>query len=119
MELLKKAKLVKLKSQHNKYLIADDEEEKVRQEREGSSKHARWTVEFLDDFENSIRLKSCFGKYLTATDEQFVLGVTGRHTDWILCEVEVVAVRQEPPKKMLVDLFAPSTCLSVSSSLWR
>ncbi|GAA0156141.1 hypothetical protein LIER_13701 [Lithospermum erythrorhizon] len=158
MELFKKAKLVKLKSQHNKYLIADDEEEKVRQEREGSSKHATWTVEFLDDFENSIRLKSCFGKYLTATDEQFVLGVTGRcvkqtmptkpdssvewepirdgvqvklktrygnflranggvppwrnsvthdiphrHTDWILWEVEVVAVRQEPPKKMLVD----------------
>ncbi|KAG9137986.1 hypothetical protein Leryth_019381, partial [Lithospermum erythrorhizon] len=52
MELLKKAKLT-------------DEEEK----------EARTVVEFLDDFENSIRLKSCFGKYLTATDEQFVLGV--------------------------------------------
>ncbi|CAA2962737.1 Hypothetical predicted protein, partial [Olea europaea subsp. europaea] len=39
--------------------------------------NAKWTVEFVEGVDNIIRLKSCYGKYLSASDEQFLLGVTG------------------------------------------
>ncbi|GER55956.1 actin cross-linking protein [Striga asiatica] len=78
MDLFRKAKSVRLKSSHDKYLIADDDEESVRQDRNGSSKSARWNVEFVDSSDSIIRLKSCYGKYLTASNQPFLLGVTGR-----------------------------------------
>ncbi|KAG9153484.1 hypothetical protein Leryth_018747 [Lithospermum erythrorhizon] len=77
MEFFKKAKSVRLRSYHNKYLFADDDHEKVTQERFGKSKMGTWTIEFVEDFDNVVRFKSCYGKYLTATDEQYLLGVTG------------------------------------------
>ncbi|XP_043706293.1 uncharacterized protein LOC122655957 [Telopea speciosissima] len=76
MELFHKSKAVRLRSHHDKYLLADEDEESVCQERNGSSRNARWTVEFLDD-PNFIRLKSCYGKYLTASNHPFLLGMTG------------------------------------------
>ncbi|KAL6969529.1 hypothetical protein U1Q18_029241 [Sarracenia purpurea var. burkii] len=78
MDLFYNAKAVRLRSHHDKYLFADDDEESVIQDRHGSSKNARWTVEFVDDTENIIRLKSCYGKYLTASNQAFLLGMTGR-----------------------------------------
>ncbi|KAA8530303.1 hypothetical protein F0562_005012 [Nyssa sinensis] len=78
MELFSKAISVRLRSHHDKYLLAEDDQESVCQDRHGSSKRAKWTVEFVDGVDNVIRLKSCYGKYLTATDEQYLLGVTGR-----------------------------------------
>ncbi|KAK2966949.1 hypothetical protein RJ640_002134 [Escallonia rubra] len=78
MEFFQKAKSVRLRSHHEKYLLADEDRETVYQDRYGSNKGAMWTVEFVEDVSNVVRLKSCFGKYLTATDEQFLLGVTGR-----------------------------------------
>lgn len=77
MEFFKKAKSVRLKSHHDKYLTAGDNEESTIQDRAGSSKNAKWTVEFVEGVDNIIRLKSCYGKYLSASDEQFLLGVTG------------------------------------------
>nr|GMC95218.1 inositol hexakisphosphate and diphosphoinositol-pentakisphosphate kinase 1-like [Ipomoea batatas] len=88
MEFFKKAKSVRLKSHHDKYLLADSDKESVFQDRSGTRKSAKWTVEFVEGFDNVIRLKSCYGKYLTAMDEQFLLGVTGRR------------VRQTTPKKL-------------------
>ncbi|KAI3941240.1 hypothetical protein MKX01_029814 [Papaver californicum] len=77
MELFHNAKAVRLRSHHEKYLIAEEDEESVTQDRNGSTKTARWIIEFIDggDF---IRLKSCYGKYLTASNEPFLLGMTGR-----------------------------------------
>ncbi|XP_019183331.1 PREDICTED: uncharacterized protein LOC109178199 [Ipomoea nil] len=79
MEVFEKAKTVRLKSHHDKYLVADRNEESVIQDRRHrDSKAAKWTVEFVEGAHFVIRLKSCFGRYLTAADEQHLLGVTGR-----------------------------------------
>lgn len=78
MELFHKAKAVRLQSHHDKYLTADEDEESVLQDRNGSSKNAKWTVEFVEKTDNVIRLKSCYGKYLTASNQPFLLGMTGR-----------------------------------------
>lgn len=76
MELFQRAKSVRLRSHHDKYLLADEDEEHVCQERNGSTRRARWTVEFVEGHP-VIRLNSCFGKYLTASNEPFLLGMTG------------------------------------------
>lgn len=77
MEIFQKAKVVRFKSHHNKYLLADEDEEHVSQDRNGTSKNAKWTVELVPD-SNVMRLKSCYGKYLTASNMPFLLGATGR-----------------------------------------
>ncbi|KAK4712493.1 hypothetical protein R3W88_007006 [Solanum pinnatisectum] len=77
MEFFQKAKSVRLKSRHDKFLLADPDQETVYQDRHGTSQSAKWTIEFPEEVENVIRLKSCYGKYLTATDDQFLFGVTG------------------------------------------
>lgn len=77
MEVFNKAKAVKLHSHLDKYLFADDDHEKVRQSRNSSSRRAVWFVEFVEGKSNAIRLRSCHGWYLTATDEAFLLGWTG------------------------------------------
>ncbi|CAK9180386.1 unnamed protein product [Ilex paraguariensis] len=78
MEFFNKAKSVRLRSHLGKYLVADDDEETVRQSSNGSSRKARWTVEFVEGNSHVIRLKSFHGKYLTASDEPFLLGMTGK-----------------------------------------
>lgn len=78
MELFSNAKMVRLKSCHDKYLTADEDEESVFQDRDGSSKAAKWTVEFVENSDDIIRLRSCYGKYLTASNQPFLLGMTGR-----------------------------------------
>ncbi|KAF3669048.1 putative pentatricopeptide repeat-containing protein, mitochondrial-like [Capsicum annuum] len=78
MELFHKAKAVRLQSHHDKYLTAEEDEESVTQDRNGASKNAKWTVEFVPKTDNVIRLKSCYGKYLTASNQPFLLGMTGR-----------------------------------------
>ncbi|CAN8266048.1 unnamed protein product [Cochlearia groenlandica] len=77
MEIFKKAETVRLRSYHDKYLLADDDEDSVNQDRGGRSMNARWTVEIVEE-ENVIRLKSCFGKYLTASNIPMFLGMTGK-----------------------------------------
>ncbi|KAL6505577.1 hypothetical protein OROHE_022956 [Orobanche hederae] len=78
MDLFHNAKTVRLKSSHDKYLIADEDEESVTQDRNGSSRSAKWIVEFVQNSDSAIRLKSCYGKYLTASNQPFLLGMTGR-----------------------------------------
>eukprot|EP00262_Sarcandra_glabra_P005649 TRINITY_DN17392_c0_g1_i1.p1 TRINITY_DN17392_c0_g1~~TRINITY_DN17392_c0_g1_i1.p1 ORF type:complete len:397 (-),score=43.59 TRINITY_DN17392_c0_g1_i1:255-1304(-) len=77
MDLFQNAKAVRLRSHHNKYLFAEEDEESVCQNRKGASHNARWTVEFVEG-SNVIRLKSCYGRYLTASSMPFLLGMTGR-----------------------------------------
>lgn len=78
MDFFHNAKAVRLRSHHEKYLLAEDDEESVIQDRNGPSKNARWTVEFVPGSETIIRLKSCYGKYLTASNQPYLLGMTGR-----------------------------------------
>lgn len=78
MDLFHNAKAVRLKSSHDKYLVAEEDEESVTQARNGSSKSAKWTVESVENSDTIIRLKSCYGKYLTASNQPFLLGMTGR-----------------------------------------
>ncbi|KAJ4829718.1 hypothetical protein Tsubulata_035095 [Turnera subulata] len=78
MEFFRNAKAVRLRSHHDKYLLAEDDEESITQDRNGSSKSARWVVEPVPGSDHAIRLKSCYGKYLTASNQPFLLGMTGR-----------------------------------------
>ncbi|TYH31269.1 hypothetical protein ES288_A01G160400v1 [Gossypium darwinii] len=78
MELFTEAKVVKLRSHLEKYLVADDDQETVHQSQNSSGKTARWLVELVPDKPYVIRLKSCHGKYLAATDIPFLLGMTGK-----------------------------------------
>lgn len=79
MEFLSKAKVVRLRSHLDKFLVADDDEKTVRQSRNGASVRARWTVELIEGKNNVIRLKSCSsGKYLTPSSEPFLTGMTGK-----------------------------------------
>lgn len=74
------AKSVRLRSSaHEKYLVADDNEESVVMGRNGQSKEARWRVELVPGSEDLIRLKSCHGGYLTASNERLMLGATGHN----------------------------------------
>jgi len=76
MEFFEKAEVVRLRSHHNKYLLADDDKEGVFQDRNGTYKNAKWSVEIVEGT-NLIRLKSCYEKYLTASNKPFLLGATG------------------------------------------
>ncbi|XP_028064844.1 uncharacterized protein LOC114267947 [Camellia sinensis] len=96
MELFHKAQTVRLRSHHDKFLLAEEDQESVCQDRHGSIKRAKWTVEFVDGIDTVIRLKSCYGKYLTATDEQYLLGVTGRRVSQTLPKKLDSKVEWEP-----------------------
>lgn len=79
MEFFNNTKAVKLRSHLDKYLVADDDQETTRQSRNGGSRKSRWLVEVVDRGTSAtLRLKSCHGKYLTASNEPFLLGMTGR-----------------------------------------
>ncbi|XP_074587770.1 uncharacterized protein LOC141843622 [Curcuma longa] len=79
MDWFAQAKTVRLRSHQEKYLVAEDDGEHVTQERDGSGLSALWAVERVDDAPHAIRLRSyLYGRYLTATDESFLLGVTGK-----------------------------------------
>ncbi|WOL15237.1 hypothetical protein Cni_G24018 [Canna indica] len=78
MDLFSRAKAVRLRSHHDKYLVAEEDQEHVSQERDGTSRAARWIVERVDNAPHVLRLRSCYGRYLTASNEPFLLGVTGK-----------------------------------------
>ncbi|VVA94113.1 unnamed protein product [Arabis nemorensis] len=78
MEFFQKARAVRLRSHHDKYLVAEEDEESITQDRNGSAGAARWTVEPVPGSTHIIRLKSAYGKYLTASNKPFLLGATGK-----------------------------------------
>ncbi|KAK4708857.1 hypothetical protein R3W88_029782 [Solanum pinnatisectum] len=72
MELFQKAESVRLRNRKDKYLIAMDDKDNVTQRRKGTNKDSIWNVEFVEGREDAFRLKSCYGKYLTATNTPFI-----------------------------------------------
>lgn len=80
MEFFKRAKVFRLKcSHHSKYLIADEDEERVKQSRDSSSNRARWIYELVEGKPNVIRLRSSWNyRYLAASEDPFLLGMTGK-----------------------------------------
>jgi hypothetical protein len=78
MELFERAKTVRLRSHHDKYLYADEDESRVTQDRNASSLNARWQVEPVPHSPGVLRLRSRYGRYLSASNEPFLLGATGR-----------------------------------------
>ncbi|KVH96133.1 Actin cross-linking [Cynara cardunculus var. scolymus] len=81
VELLRNTKTVRLRSRHGKFLHADYDQESVSQDRHGTTKNNYWSIEFVENTPDNvtiIRLKSCYGKYLTASNHPFLLGLTGK-----------------------------------------
>nr|XP_016469121.1 PREDICTED: uncharacterized protein LOC107791549 [Nicotiana tabacum] len=78
MDLFEKAESVRLRNRKDKYLIAMDDKELVSQSWKGSNNDAIWRVEFVEGRQDALRLKSYFGKYLTATNTPFIPGVSGK-----------------------------------------
>lgn len=77
MEFFNKAKAVRLRSFHGKYLVADEDEETVHQSKNGSSRRAHWAVEYVAGNSHVVRLRSCHGKYLAATEEPYLFSISG------------------------------------------
>ncbi|CAI9758362.1 unnamed protein product [Fraxinus pennsylvanica] len=77
MDLFKRAKTIRLRSCKDKYLIAEDDQESICQHRDGATNNALWTVEFVQG-RDLLRIKSCYGRYLTATNIPFLTGVRGK-----------------------------------------
>ena len=76
MEFFKGA-IVRLRSHFNKYLVAEDDEEKVQYKDNDASNRVFWTIEHVEENNSLICLKSCHGKYLKALDKPFLLGMIG------------------------------------------
>ncbi|KAH9609471.1 hypothetical protein KSS87_022737 [Heliosperma pusillum] len=76
---LHNVKTIRLLIYNDKYLTAHEDGESVIQGRNESQKQAYWTVEHLPSVgKNLVRLKSSYQNYLTATDDNFLLGATGK-----------------------------------------
>lgn len=79
MEFFEKPVAVRLKTHLDKYLVADDDQLSIRQSQSaGGTRRARWLIQHVDSNNHVIRLKSCFGRYLTASNTPFLLGMTGK-----------------------------------------
>ncbi|XP_073107277.1 uncharacterized protein [Elaeis guineensis] len=78
MDLFHRARLVRLRSHLDKYLMADEDEKHVFQDRQGACYNVRWAVELVEGRHPWVRLKSRHDLYLTASNEPFLLGIAGR-----------------------------------------
>ncbi|XP_076947929.1 uncharacterized protein LOC143620006 [Bidens hawaiensis] len=81
MDLLRTAKVVRLRSHQGKFLHANTDQESISQDRHGTAMNTHWTIELVDNTPDNItivRLKSCYNKYLTASDHPFLFGLTGK-----------------------------------------
>ncbi|XP_060671275.1 uncharacterized protein LOC125423151 [Ziziphus jujuba] len=80
MESFRKAKKVRLRNRHGKYMVAKDNESSVVLDRNGLLERAKWTVEFVKG-SNSVRLKSCYNKYLTISCDRLAPLSKGRKVE--------------------------------------
>ncbi|KAL2898445.1 Laminin subunit beta-4 [Bienertia sinuspersici] len=99
MEILQRAKVFRLKcSHHSKYLTADEDEERIKQDRDKSSNRARWYYELVEGKTNVIRLRNCWSyRYLSASENPFLLGMTGKKV--VQTIIQGSALEWEPVKE--------------------
>nr|GEV46525.1 hypothetical protein [Tanacetum cinerariifolium] len=88
--------IVRLKNVQDKYLIAQQDEQSVSKSRNGFNKNAQWKVEVKD--EESLYLKSCYGKYLTASNQPLIPGMIARN---------LKVTQTQPEKKNTSHLWLP------------
>ncbi|XP_006658358.3 uncharacterized protein LOC102712921 [Oryza brachyantha] len=105
MELFERARTVRLRCHHDKYLYAEEDESHVSQDRGASSPNARWVVEPVAGSPGVLRLRSRYGRYLSASNEPFLLGSTGRKVLQTLpyrldSSVEWIPVRDGPHTRL-------------------
>lgn len=96
MDILKNNMIIRLKNGKDKYVIAEQDEESVIKCRDGSTKNAQWTVEVNDN--ESLYLKSCYGKYLTALNMPSIPGIVAKN---------LKVVQTLPEKKNTSHLWLP------------
>ena len=96
MDLFRNNLIIRLKNGKDKYLIAEQDKESVVKSRDCSTKNAQWTVE-VNDYE-SLYLKSCYGKYLTASNMPSIPGIVGKN---------LKVVQTLPEKKNTSHLWLP------------
>ncbi|XP_039014375.1 uncharacterized protein LOC120144369 [Hibiscus syriacus] len=99
MEIFQTASVVRLCSHHDKFLVANDDQETVGQDRDRSSTKARWTVELPESSLIHIRLKSCHGKYLSASNMPFLIGMKGKRVLQTLPRRLTSSVEWEPVRE--------------------
>lgn len=105
MEFFQRAKVFRLKtSNQSKYLLADPDEDTVKQTRDSSSANTRWSIELVEGKSHVIRLRSCHSwKYLAASEEAFLLGMTGKRVaqrPWLGPTVEWEPIQEGPYIKL-------------------
>lgn len=105
MEFFQRAKVFRLKSSNqSKYLIADQDGDTVKQTRDNSSTYTRWSFEPVEGKNNVIRIRSCNSwKYLAASEEHFLLGMTGKRVaqrPWLGPTVEWEPINEGPYIKL-------------------
>ena len=71
------AKSIRLMTYRDRYLVAEEDHQTVSHGVDGSPVTAIWFVECNEEKE-TIRLRSCFGTYLTASSMPFIPGSTGK-----------------------------------------
>ena len=77
MDFFQKAISVRLISHRDRFLIADEDCITISHGNDRSAKNAVWKVELIEG-KYSIRLRSCYGTYLTASGTPIIPGVTGK-----------------------------------------
>ncbi|KVI09075.1 uncharacterized protein LOC112511890 [Cynara cardunculus var. scolymus] len=77
MDVFQNDLIIRLKNGKDKYLIAEQDKESVTKCRDGLTKNAQWTVEVNDH--ESLYLKSCYGKYLTASNMPSIPGIVAKN----------------------------------------
>ncbi|GAA0168321.1 hypothetical protein Leryth_014916 [Lithospermum erythrorhizon] len=96
MDLFMGATKIRLLTYKDKYLTAEDDEESVSQNRDGSSENSVWIVE-CEEKRNIVRFKSRFGKYLSASNVPIGHGHTAKKVLQILPEKRTdISVEWEP-----------------------
>jgi hypothetical protein len=102
MDFFKKSAKIRLKSYHSKYLYAEEDEVTAWQSKNGSIRNAEWEVEIDGDDAAVVKLKSCYGCYLSASDVPFLLGMTGQKVmqmKLIHSDLDSSKIRWKPEKE--------------------
>ncbi|XP_071739000.1 uncharacterized protein [Rutidosis leptorrhynchoides] len=96
MELFQDNMIIRLKNGQDRYLIAHRDEISVSKSRDGFTKNAQWTIELND--KESLYLKSCYEKYLTASNQPSIPGMIARN---------LKIIQNQPVKKNTSHLWLP------------